>query len=220
MFDCLILLAGKGERTGLEYNKVFYRIKDKPLFRLALETFLKVPLCRKVVLACREEEISAVKAMVSDLSKIEFVVGGKYRQDSVKAGMEKCSSEVVLIHDGARPFIEREEIEKIYQATIRSKAAVLAVRSADTIVEVKDGYRTLERQYLWKVLTPQGVLRKLYLEAVSLAEKEAYYGTDDVGLLERYLKINPEIVPGKDKNIKITTERDLLYLEFLSRRDV
>lgn len=219
MFDSIILLAGKGERSGLKYNKVFYRLDDKPLFQFSLEKFLEVPLCRKVVLVCREDEISSVKAMVSEIPNLEFAVGGKYRQDSVKAGMEKCSSQVVLIHDGARPFIECAEIEKVYQATLRSKAAVLAVRPVDTIAEVRDSYRTLERNNLWRILTPQGVNRNLYLKAVELAEKEAYYGTDDVGLLEKYLKINPEIVPGSEKNIKITTERDLLYLEFLSRRD-
>jgi 2-C-methyl-D-erythritol 4-phosphate cytidylyltransferase len=219
MFDAIILLAGKGERSGLEYNKIFYRINNKLLFRFSLETFLSCNNCRKVVLVCREEELETVKEMTIDLPNLEYTVGGKYRQDSVKRGMALCSSQVVLIHDGARPFVKVEEIEKVYQATLRSEAAVLAVRVVDTIVEVKESYRNLEREFLWKVMTPQGVIAERYREALSLGEAERYYATDDVGLLVRYLKIKPEIVPGNKDNLKVTNAFDLKLIEFLSRRD-
>lgn len=220
MFDAIILLAGKGIRSGLPYNKVLYKLKNKPLFRYALEEFLKAEACKKVVLVCAKGEIGLVKEMVSDLSGLEFAEGGEFRQDSVRAGMALCTSDLVLIHDGARPFISKDEIEKVYLAALRSKAAVLAVRPTDTIVEVKEGYRTLERNNLWRVLTPQGVDRKLYLEAARLASAEGYYGTDDVSLLAKYLRVRPEIIPGSNKNIKITTDQDILFLEYLNRRQI
>ena len=102
MFDAIILLAGKGKRTGLPYNKVFHELNSKPLFRHSLEKFLELPSCRKVVLVCEKTEIAAVQALVSD-PRIALTEGGSERQDSVRAGMEACESEVVLIHDGARP---------------------------------------------------------------------------------------------------------------------
>lgn len=218
MFDAIILLAGKGKRTGLPYNKVFHELNSKPLFRHSLEKFLELPSCRKVVLVCEKTEIAAVQALVSD-PRIALTEGGSERQDSVRAGMEACESEVVLIHDGARPFVTGEEIEAVFRATLRSKAAAPGIRPRDTIAEAGEAYRTLDRNKLWTVLTPQGVYRNLYLEAWRLAAAEAYYGTDDISLLAKYLGIIPEIVPGSDKNIKVTTAEDLLFLEFLSRRE-
>lgn len=219
MFDCVILLAGKGKRSGLPYNKVLHEIGGKPLFRYSLEKFLESPSCRKAVLVCEQQETAVVRELVRDLERVEFARGGKERQDSVKAGMELCETDVVLIHDGARPFITVREIEEVYRAALANKAAVLAVRPKDTIVEAGKGYRTIDRESLWRILTPQGMWRELYLEAVRQAEAESHYGTDDVGLLAKYLGIRPEIVQGSDLNIKVTTREDLLFSEFIIRRE-
>src|SRR5690554_1245169 len=112
MFDAIILTAGKGSRSGLKYNKVLYRIDGKPIFKYSLEVFLSCFDCRKVVLVINKNEQEEVKAAIEDLdtSRIDITYGGELRQDSVANGIEKCSSKIVLIHDGARPLIERKHI--------------------------------------------------------------------------------------------------------------
>ncbi|MDD3999747.1 MAG: 2-C-methyl-D-erythritol 4-phosphate cytidylyltransferase, partial [Bacilli bacterium] len=111
MFDAILLLAGKGERSGLEYNKVLFKLNDKPLFLYSLETFLKCRDCRKMILVCREEEIQTIQTLLSGYQKIDYAIGGEQRQDSVKAGIARTESDIALIHDGARPFVKKRSEE-------------------------------------------------------------------------------------------------------------
>jgi len=218
MFDCILLIAGKGERSGLSYNKVFYTINKKPLFRYSLETFLDIKECRKIVLVIREDDIDLVKKEIETLdnSRIEIVYGGNMRQDSVSNGIDKCESKVVLIHDGARPLVSKKNIDDVYINTLEYYSSVLAVKTIDTIKEVKDGKtRTLNRENLWNIQTPQGVNLEYYKISIKKAIKENYYATDDVSLLEKYMDTVPKIVEGSYQNIKATTYNDIEYIEYL-----
>jgi len=218
MFDAIILMAGKGERTGLPYNKTLYSIKGKPIFRYSLETFLACRECRKVVLVTAADEMNLVRELVADLSRVELTIGGSHRRDSVNAGLALCSEAVVLIHDAARPLVTTEEIRDVYRQTLENKVAVLAVKTTDTIISTASGYQTLDREHLWNVQTPQGVWLDAYRFALKEAIIDDYYPTDDSGLLVKYLNLTPAIVIGKSENIKVTSKSDLDYLEYLLGR--
>jgi len=220
MFDAIILTAGKGSRSGLKYNKVLYRIDGKPLFKYSLEVFLSCNDCRRVVLVINKNEIDEVKAAISDLdaSRIELTYGGELRQDSVASGIEKCSNKIVLIHDGARPLIERKHIIDVYEGALMYSSAVLAVKTTDTIKEYKNGkLKTLNRDNLWNIQTPQAVELKKFKLALKRASAENFIATDDVSLLEKYFDITPRIISGSYRNIKLTTIEDLDYIKYLLR---
>lgn len=218
MFDGIILAAGKGERSGLLYNKILYEINNKPLFMYSLEAFIKSKYCNKVILVINQADEEAILYYLKSINSknIELTYGGQMRQDSVANGINKCSSEVVLIHDGARPLVNVDEIEKVYEAAKTNNSSVLAVRTVDTIKELKDGKLiTLNRDNLYNIQTPQGVKLDLMKNALNKAQVENFYSTDDVSLIEKYYDLSPKIVIGSYKNIKVTTSEDIDYLNYL-----
>ena len=152
--------------------------------------------------------------------KVSRVVrGGAERQDSVYAGLKALGPDVdlVLIHDGARPFITPDLIERIVKETRVLKAVVAALPVRDTIKEIgEDGrvLKTLNRERLWEIQTPQGFHYPLLLKAYDKAFQDRYYGTDDAALVER-LGIGVKVVLGSRFNLKITTPEDLVLGEAL-----
>lgn len=145
-------------------------------------------------------------------SVANIVTGGAERQDSVRAALEFLSSkgyegdDIVLIHDGARPFVTEKVIMDVADAAYEHQAAIAAVPVKDTIRDLEKG--TLDRSSLYSVQTPQGFRFGLIRDAVERASKEGFYGTDDGSLVER-TGLMPRIVPGDYSNIKITTPEDL-----------
>ena len=140
------------------------------------------------------------------------IEGGALRQDSVKNALEFLSEkglsedDIVLIHDGARPFVTTEIIRNVAEAVLEHDAAVAAVPVKDTIRDAESG--TLDRSRLYSVQTPQGFRFGLIHDAVEQACRDGFYGTDDGSLAER-AGVMPVIVPGSYGNIKITTPEDL-----------
>ncbi len=216
MFDAILLIAGRGERTRLPYNKVFYKIDGQPVFLRPLKKFLELDECERVVIVAAQDEMALAKEAVQFLNspKIIFVSGGERRQDSVENGMRMCVNEVVLIHDGARIMIEKPYIMAVSETMKAFHSAALAVRVTDTIREMKDGkMRMLDRDGLYAMQTPQGVRRNEYLRAAALAQNDHYFGTDDVELIEKYLSIPPVLVEGSYDNFKVTNISDIRRLE-------
>lgn len=222
MFDCILLMAGSGSRAALDINKVFYKIDDKYLFEYPLHEFLTLKECNKVILVCRKEDLPLLEAFKSP--RIIVTEGGAMRQDSVAKGMAETTAAIVLIHDAARYNIFASDILKVYAGVKEHQAAVLANKITDTIKVVNDykAVKTLDRSKLWAMQTPQGVKRSLYLAAIASAEREGYYGTDDVELIEKYTNISAQIIPGRSDNYKITNHEDIKLCELIlrSRNDV
>ncbi len=159
----------------------------------------------------------------SGLKGAYVVTGGKQRQDSVRNALEFLSGsgsaindvsleqgftddDIVLIHDGARPFVTTDIIRAVAEAAHDRQAAIAAVPVKDTIRDAEAG--TLDRSRLYSVQTPQGFRFGLIRNAVEKASEEGFYGTDDGSLAER-AGVMPVIVPGSYANIKITTPEDL-----------
>lgn len=213
----LIPAAGSGRRMGAAGNKQYLELGDRPilahtLMRLAaLECIdalhLIVPAAE--IPYCRDEVIGRF-----GLAKIaSLVAGGAERQDSVRNGLESCGAaadDLVLIHDGVRPFFPAAQVAALLAAAGRDGAAVLAVPAQDTIKEVVDGRvaRTLERSRLWQVQTPQAFRCAIIEAAHRQARTAGFVGTDDASLVE-WSGGAVAVVPGSPYNVKITTPADL-----------
>lgn len=217
MFDVIILMAGKGRRTNLNYNKVFYPLAGIPLYQYSLDAFLSIPSCEHIILVVHPDEIHLVSKHKSN--KVLITTGGETRQDSVSNGMKLVTSDYVLIHDGARPNIKPADIIAVFQAAKTYIASVLAVPVTDTIKVIEHEYclKTLDRKRLWAMQTPQGVKTEEFREALAKAQSENFVGTDDISLLEKYLFIPAKIVKGKASNIKVTTGIDFKIIEVLMK---
>ena len=123
MFDCLLLMAGSGTRTTLNYNKIEYKINGKPLYQYSLEKFLSLKECNKVILVVKEDEYNKYKDLANE--RIDVVIGGDTRFNSVLNGARKATQDIVLIHDAARPNIKVENIIDLYNKKKRKKRVVL-----------------------------------------------------------------------------------------------
>lgn len=212
MFDCILLMAGSGKRTNLAYNKIKYKINNKAIFEYSLDLFLSIEEVNKIVLVVSSDEYDEFKEYEN--SKVVLAIGGKERQDSVLAGLKECVSDVVLIHDAARPNIKKEEVINVYKEALINKASVLAVPCVNAIKEVDGDFvtKSLERSAVWCMQTPQGVNRKLMVEALGKIDYMIY---DDIQALEIVFGIKAKIVKGRGENIKVTNPMDLKLMEML-----
>jgi len=247
--DAVIVSAGKGLRfmegksarvgttvvpTPDHGKKQFHFLGGKPILAHSLEKFETCRLIRSILLVVGEEDMDyCLKEIVEryGFQKISQIVpGGKRRQDSVKNGIDALpkDADIVAIHDGVRPFVTKAMIEDTLHSAVRCGAVVLAMPIKDTIkASNPDGtvLKTLDRESLWQIQTPQTFQVSVIKEAYYRAAKDGFVGTDDASLVE-HLGVKVHILPGSYLNIKITTPEDLwlakLFLEtgILSKEDV
>jgi len=220
----IVPAAGLGKRFGLGTNKPFQSLSGKPIIVWSLEILEAVVEVVEIIPVLKTEDMEyGLKSFEKyGLSKIKRIApGGKGRQDSVYNGLKLIEDKncIVLIHDGVRPLIERDLIERTIKELKDCDGVALGVPLKDTIKEAEGGIikKTLRRDSLWAIQTPQIFPYKNILTAYDRAMKEGFYSTDDAALIERYGgKI--KVVMGSYKNIKITTPEDLAIAEFLLTR--
>ena len=138
-YDVILLIAGSGERCGLGYNKVLYKINGQPLFLYSLKKFLEFDECHKIILVLQEAEKDEIFQYIGKeyLEKVDFVYGGNIRQQSVLNGLEKVTEKYVLVHDGARPCITKEEIKKVVDSFEDEEGAIEAFTN-DMMEDLED----------------------------------------------------------------------------------
>lgn len=221
-----VVIAAAGQSKRLGHNKVLMDLGGKIVLLYSLEQFMKIPSLRQVVIVVRAQDEIEIKDMLKtqgyNTPNIQIVVGGKERQDSVYAGLKALTlCDIVAIHDGARPFISYELIDKLIEEAIQYGAVIPASPVKETIKVVREGYveSTLPRKFLWSVQTPQVFRYELIVDAYEKAHNDNFYGTDDASLVER-LGYKVKVIPGEYTNIKITTREDLeiaqRYLKLLN----
>lgn len=215
-YSVCLLAAGKGSRTQLDYNKVFYHLNSgKTVLETITDLFLKDAECRQIVVVHAEyEKNDILKLLGNKDERIEFAVGGATRQKSVYNALQKVNQNYVMIHDAARPYLRREEIEKLKSALQESPACLLMVPEVDTVKRVdENGYviETLDRSQIWKAQTPQCFKTDLIKEVHEKAKKKEKIGTDDAQLVEWFSKTPVLAVQGVSTNTKITNPEDLKY---------
>jgi len=221
----LIPAAGRGERMKSDVQKPFLTLLNRPVLAHTLDVFEACDSITDIILIVSEDVIGKCSADVVDAygyAKVTKVIpGGAKRQDSVYNGLLATGDEcdVVVIHDGARPLVMREMIERSVEMCADCKAVIVAVPPKDTIKRGENGFvfSTLDRSKLWSVQTPQTFQRDLIMEAHEQARKNGFVGTDDASLVER-LGAPVKILRGSYDNIKITTPEDLFLAERLLGR--
>ena len=166
-YSLILLCAGSGKRTGLKYNKIFYKINNQTVYEMNISHFLEDNRCKQIIVVTKENEIEDIKKLVSD-SRIEYVFGGQERQDSVYEGLQKVKEDYVFIHDGARPFLDEEIIKRNIQAVREYQACVAGMPVKDTIKisdEEEFAAATPDRSKLWMIQTPQTFSYELIYQA-------------------------------------------------------
>jgi 2-C-methyl-D-erythritol 4-phosphate cytidylyltransferase len=221
--DAIIVSAGKGQRFMEGRKKQYFSLGGKPILAHTLDQFDTCPLIRSILLVIgQEDQDYCLKEIIEKFKyrKISQVIpGGKRRQDSVKNGLDGLSphSEIIVIHDGVRPFVTKEMIEDSIRSAIRFGAAIIAMPVKDTIkMAHPDGtvLKTLDRDSLYQAQTPQTFQTPLIREAYLKATEDGFVGTDDASLVERLGK-KVHVLPGSYTNIKITTPEDLMLADFI-----
>lgn len=220
MNTAIIVAAGSGTRFGSEKPKQFIELNGKALIVHTIERFLAAPSVDAVVLVLAAEMFEEFELISPDLSRqISVVGGGKTRVESVANGLNSVDSAttIVAIHDGARPLVSIDEIERTIAAAEKSGAACLVVEVTDTIKSIRGGEiaATLDRDQLRRALTPQAFKVEILRRAFENAELTDNV-TDECYLVER-LGHPIAIVEGSSRNIKITRPEDILLAEALSK---
>ena len=217
----IIAAAGMSNRMGSKINKQFISINNKPILVHTLEKFEECTYVDDIILVAKEDEIDYCRKEIVKrykLNKVSKIIrGGKERQDSVYNGVlaldEKTN--IVLSHDGARPFVKIENIIDGIKGAYKHGACVVGVPVKDTIkiVENSNGIvETPKRDMLWAAQTPQCFKKEIIQEGYRKAIEDGYIGTDDSGLVER-MGLDVKMVMGSYENIKITTPEDLILAE-------
>jgi 2-C-methyl-D-erythritol 4-phosphate cytidylyltransferase len=225
MSVCAVVPAGgTGTRMGGTVPKQFLELDGKPILYYTLKTLQDCGIITELILVVPEKEYD--NACTDWLGKPEIVtkvvVGGEKRQDSVYNGFCELSpqTEIVLVHDGVRPFLSHQMIQESVDAAREYGAAITAIPVNDTIKKVDVSglvSKTVDREGLWRVQTPQVFRYELLEEAFKKANSNKFYGTDEGTLIE-HLGKPVKVVEGSEQNIKITRPEDLRLSEiFISK---
>ena len=188
-----------------------------------LAPFLAEPRIVQIVVVLDSETAAAPPAWLTTLdARVSRVTGGAERGDSVRAGLEIVQEDVdvVLVHDAARPLVSRRLIVRTMEAAALGACVVAALPVTDTIQEVDAERRvvaTPDRRRLWMAQTPQAFPRTVLVEAYAWAASQGITATDDAALVVRFGEA-VRVLEGESGNIKITTETDLAYAEYLLAR--
>lgn len=215
--SALIPAAGSGERLGREINKVFCTVGGKPILAYTLSVFEECSAIEEIILVVRGEDIATARGLCCafGFSKVRHIIkGGRHRQDSVAAGLEAVSGDIVAIHDAARPFVTEDLVIRTIREATRSGACIAAVPVIDTVKRAAEGkvIETLSRTDLYAVQTPQTFRTELIKRAYREACAKGIIATDDASLVEA-LGEQVILVQGSYENVKVTTPSDLEWAE-------
>lgn len=214
----VIVAAGSASRMG-GIDKVMAPLGGEPMILRTVRAFEDCEAVKEIVIVTREDLMGPITELCSGFTKIRSVVqGGSSRQESVKLGLLAFSKEVRLaaVHDGARPLVSGELIDKVIRAAHSYGAAAPAIPVKDTIKIFEGGFiaATPDRSTLRAVQTPQVMDRDLLLGALEKAEQEGTALTDDCSAVE-HIGMRVRLVEGEERNLKVTTPLDLKIAELL-----
>lgn len=227
----IIPAAGSGQRMGGNRPKQYLTIGDRPILIETLIVFNESPHIDEIILVSPPDDMSLMEKMLKkyDLAKVSKIVkGGKERQDSIRNGLDSIDSiepesDIILVHDGVRPFVDDETIKELIDAVNQYGAAIVAVPVKDTVKKVSNTsisgasiVETMPRGNLWLAQTPQAFSAKIIIDAYANAEEKGIRGTDDASLVEA-MGLDVKIVMGSYENIKITTPEDLVFAEAIKK---
>ena len=221
----IIPAAGSGTRMGLKYPKQYHLLAGIPILVHTVKQFVQSSCIENIVVVVPADRVDSTAQLLESYGlegeNLHVVAGGKRRQDSVKAGIDSLDSDtdIVLVHDGARPLVSREVIHRCYDAAVCHGAVIAAVPVVDTLKKSDADntiIQTVDREDLWQAQTPQAARLSLLLAAYDAAGDRNV--TDEASLLE--LAGTPVcLVEGSVTNIKITRPDDLVIAEKIMEKD-
>ncbi len=222
--SAIIVAAGGSVRMGIADSKQFIPLLSRPAIEYTLKAFQNCHLIKEIVVVSREQDKQRIKdiALENNFSKVSAIVnGGASRAESVRNGVKATNEKAkyYAIHDGARPLITVEEIERVVESAFDNGAATLGTSVTDTI-KIVDGFNKIEstplRSQLRAVQTPQVFECELYKFALENAGDNMINYTDDCSLIEN-MGGEIEVVKGSPENIKLTTPIDIIIAESILR---
>lgn len=224
--------AGLGTRMGRTppekagtSRKQFMLLDGQPILVHTVRKFAASPLVTEIVIALRAEDMEWAQSLLekeAQTKPIRFVEGGETRQESVENALASLASDtdLVAVHDAVRPFIDQSIIEKVITQAAETGAAIVGIVPVDTVklVHLSKIRQTLSRERLILTQTPQVFRYDLLKQGFAKAREDGFIGTDESSLVERLEQVDVTVVPGSDRNIKITRPTDMelarLFLTF------
>lgn len=218
----IVLAAGQGRRMNSKIQKQFMLLQNKPVLYYSLQCFQESEV-DQIILVTGETEIEYCQKEIVEkygFSKVKSIVpGGKERYDSVEQGLNCIEDGIVLIHDGARPFVTQDMIRQSIVTAREAGACTIGVPVKDTIKVVDEnqyGIATPDRKTLWQIQTPQTFQVSLIKKAYHcMRQSEMGNITDDTMLVEEFCGVRTKMIEGSYQNLKITTPEDLVLAEAL-----
>ncbi|MEY2487290.1 MAG: 2-C-methyl-D-erythritol 4-phosphate cytidylyltransferase [Verrucomicrobiota bacterium] len=216
MLTAIIVAAGSSRRMG--FDKLSASIAGKTVIAHTVDAFAASASVREIIVVVHKDRRKEFETILGRAEKVrEIVVGGEHRQDSVQAGLQRLDdlADYVAVHDGARPLVRAEEIDRVYEHARVHGAAALAEPVSDTLKRADDNLsviESLDRNHVYAMQTPQIFERRMLEQAYREILQTGRRITDEVSAIE-YLGRPVVLVPGNDFNFKITYERDLRLAE-------
>ncbi|TAK52413.1 MAG: 2-C-methyl-D-erythritol 4-phosphate cytidylyltransferase [Bacteroidetes bacterium] len=218
----VIPAAGSGTRFGGGVAKQFLELNGESLLSRTVKQFQIHPAVDSIAIACSNEGLELTASIVRNIQATKVVwigLGGLYRQDSVRNALQHLATDIVLVHDAARPFVSGEIIDRVLNGVIEFGAAIPVVPPKDTL-KISTGdmlvKSTPPRETLWLAQTPQGFMSDILKRAFHYALQNHFIGTDDASLVEQ-IGVPVKLVEGDVRNFKITTPEDLLLASLLAK---
>lgn len=213
----IIVAAGSGTRMESSIPKQFLLLRGKPLIWYSIKAFLDAFQDVEIILVLPERHVEIseiINEFILDTGRISIVTGGQERFDSVRNGLDLVREKsIVFVHDGVRCLVTKELIMRCYEEALKSGSAIPVVDSKDSVRMILDngsGSRVLSRDQVKRIQTPQTFSSELIIPAYRAPYHEKF--TDEATVLEAF-GIEPTLIPGDERNIKITTPLDLLVAE-------
>ena len=225
--SAVVAAAGVSKRFSPHGKKQFATLAGEPLLAHSLRAFESSELVKNIVVVVPGDEIAHSRELLGDLGieKITSIVGGgKKRQISVRNGFRATppSSDIILIHDAARPFVDGDTIKKVIDGCVRAGACICAVAVTDTLKrqwgEEMSVLKTVPREGLWRAQTPQAFRREV-LEEIYRSDALAKLDATDESALAEAMGIKVQIVEGSDLNMKITTAAEFKIAELIASNE-
>ncbi len=211
----IILIAGNSTRYGQNRNKNFEKVNGKSIIEYSLEEFNKNRYIDDIIIAVKESEIQNIETIIekNEMKNIKIVIGGNTRKESVYNCIKNTNSDIVIIHDGARPVIEQKYINECVENMNKFQGVTIGVKSKDTIKITDDNNivtNSTKRSNTWIIQTPQCFNREILLKMHEKYKNEDV--TDDCMLLEKD-NYKVKVLEGDYTNIKITTYEDIKIIQ-------
>ncbi|MCM8778375.1 MAG: 2-C-methyl-D-erythritol 4-phosphate cytidylyltransferase [Candidatus Omnitrophica bacterium] len=225
--SAVVPAAGRGKRLREKSDKAFVLLDKKPILFYTLKNLERIKDIEEIILVVSRRSLQYTKEIFlkkfNFKKRIKVVKGGPTRSDSVWNGLREIdkTKDLVLIHDGARPFIDEDLLKMVINEGRKFEAVVPGIPLNFTVKEIKNHLvvRTLPRQDLWEIQTPQFFKKDLLISCYKKARKERFIATDDAQVVERYGH-KVRVIKGSPLNIKITTPEDLVLAKAILRATI